>query len=421
MSNTMTMTRMMRLLSAGALVYTLSLLMLWQGVQRTNMIDQLPFVHRMNTTALAKSLRSPPQKKSSLLGSAARKEATTHEMLSAKKKEKEEKFVSSLRLDWTNLPPLSPLAKQIAKSQTKCFDSRSGNKPQEIYQHIMEEAGMGSSIHTWSQSLCHAVEHDKVLITTGHWEWRDRTRCPPLQLHDSPLSCYFGQHVSAAQACPTNTTKFVEPTVVMGPCDNLIKEHGRSGVRAAVMEWLFQNVTDIVVKEAEKQIHQMFNDTIMPSPNNLITVHIRWGDKSLEIPLLPVSVYIDAVKSLLRQEELDGSKPVHIYLATEDPNAKQQFSSRAEKLHWTVYSSGPTNVVNGEVHMYKVAMSTKGATGLDSLAALLVSLQANRYVLGTGSNWSRLINELRKAVLNPRCDNCTTWVNVNGDEAYGEW
>jgi hypothetical protein len=122
------------------------------------------------------------------------------------------------------------------------------------------------------------------------------------------------------------------------------------------MEWLFQNVTEIVVQEAEKQIHTV-------SKNDSITVHIRWGDKVKEISLLPMKVYIDAVKSLLRQEELDGSKPVHIYLATEDPDAKQQFSLQAEKLHWTVYSSGPTNAVRG-VQMYIIAMVTKRGRGL---------------------------------------------------------
>jgi hypothetical protein len=206
----------------------------------------------------------------------------------------------------------------------------------------------------------------------------------------------------------------------MGLCDKLLQEYGRSGVRAAAMEWLFQSVTEIVSHEAEKQIHQMCKGR-MPPPNDLITVHIRWGDKGRETPLLPVSVYIDAVKSLLTKEELEGRKPVHIYLATEDPDAKQQFSAKAEELHWTLYSSGPTNSESGAVSMQRVASSTNGDAGLDSIAALLVSLQANRYVLGTGSNWSRLINELRKTVLNPRCGNCTTWVNVNGNESYGEW
>jgi hypothetical protein len=339
-----------------------------------------------------------------------------------KKREYMAPKISSLRLDWTNLPPLSPLAIQIAASQSNCqLDTKSGNEPKEIIKHAIPTSGLGSNIHTWSSGMCHVVEQNKILITTGDWQWRDKTRCPPLLANNSPLSCYFGQHESAARTCLTNTTKSSQGSLwSYGACDKMIEEHGRSAIRAASTEWLFQNVTEIVLRVAEEQIRQTFNGTMMPPPEDLITVHIRWGDKGRETPLLPLSVYIDAVKNLLTREELDGSKPVHIYLATEDPDAKQQFASAAEELHWTMYSSGPKNLEAGSVSMGVLATETNGAAGLDSVAALLVSLQANRYVLGTGSNWSRLINELRKNVLNPRCDNCTRWVNVHGDEDYGE-
>jgi hypothetical protein len=114
-----------------------------------------------------------------------------------------------------------------------------------------------------------------------------------------------------------------------------------------------------------------------------------------ETPLLSVSTNIDAVKSLLQQEELGGSKSFHIYLATEDPDAEKQLSLQAKELYWNVHSSGPTIASPGRVSMQPIAMSIKGTAVLDSLSAPLVSLQANRYILGAGSNWSRLINELR--------------------------
>jgi hypothetical protein len=54
--------------------------------------------------------------------------------------------------------------------------------------------------------------------------------------------------------------------------------------------------------------------------------------------------------------------------------------------------------------------------GLVTLALLLVSMEANTFVLTTASNWSRLINELRKNVLDPRCNNCTLMVDLISDE-----
>ena len=58
------------------------------------------------------------------------------------------------------------------------------------------------------------------------------------------------------------------------------------------------------------------------------------------------------------------------------------------------------------------ARGTRGRAGLVSLASLLVSLESNRYVLTLGSNWSRLINELRATVVDYRCGNCTKMINL---------
>ena len=67
-----------------------------------------------------------------------------------------------------------------------------------------------------------------------------------------------------------------------------------------------------------------------------------------------------------------------------------------------------------------IRMSENELAGLQSFGALLLSMVSNRYVLSTGSNWSRLINELhvRKIVVDPRCNNCTIMIDVAPGE---EW
>lgn len=47
----------------------------------------------------------------------------------------------------------------------------------------------------------------------------------------------------------------------------------------------------------------------------------------------------------------------------------------------------------------QVATSSKGAAGLESLTTLLVALEADNYVLSTDSNWSRLVDELRRSIV----------------------
>ena len=139
---------------------------------------------------------------------------------------------------------------------------------------------------------------------------------------------------------------------------------------------------------------------------NYITINIRWGDKWKEMKLVSIEDYVYATKQILTQKELDGEEKVYIYVASEDPIAVNKFKE-ASPSNWLIYQSGPKLSKDGD-RMEQIAKDSSGKAGLQSLGALLISMQANRYVLSTGSNWSRLINELRKNIIDPRCGNCTT-------------
>ena len=60
----------------------------------------------------------------------------------------------------------------------------------------------------------------------------------------------------------------------------------------------------------------------------------------------------------------------------------------------------------------KMSDLLQGRPGLVALASLLFALQANNFVVTTASNWSRLMNELRKSVLDPRCDSCSQMIDL---------
>jgi hypothetical protein len=280
-----------------------------------------------------------------------------------------------------------------------------------------------------------------ILDRTAGWIWFDKTRCPTTNNNSSSsssssnnntpqsaLTCYFGKGkdgmdcLDAATTTTNNTMTIIPPLKFgrkhpakygLGKCDELVKQYTLKGIRAAATEWLFQSVSPIVLKEAERQVLQAFGagNTI---PSSLITIHVRWGDKHLEMKLVEIDAYVNATKELLTPEERQGNHPVSIYLASEDPRAILEFHKAAPST-WNIYSSGPTNAVNN-THMSNVAVTSQGAAGLESIAALLIAMEANRYILTTNSNWSRLINELRKNVVDPRCGNCTTMVDLREAE-----
>ena len=74
----------------------------------------------------------------------------------------------------------------------------------------------------------------------------------------------------------------------------------------------------------------------------------------------------------------------------------------------------PTASYNEAAHQ---ARAGRGRPGLLALGSLLVAMEANDFVLTTSSNWSRLMNEIRISIIDPRCRNCTTLIDLNP----GEW
>jgi hypothetical protein len=339
-----------------------------------------------------------------------------------------------LRFNWTNLEPLSTLARNISFHQQYQCDL-----PLARFQ-FYNMHGLGSDLHIWSQAICNGMEHGFRIRTGFPWLWYDQSDCAIAARENddnkgttSVLTCYFPQsellcpndiNVTIHQDMNKIDTKNRHRTFVPHSCPLLSNKYGLSEFRAATTEFLFTKVSPIVQNEAERQARLVFGATI---PKNLITVQIRWGDKYTEMTLVPIEEYIDAVKSilLLRQSKTTATyadaEEVNIFLSTEDPRAVQEFRQFAGK-NWNIfvdYYFQETNSMRQQQYNNnpKQANVTKGKTGLIALGSLLLAMEANDFVISTGSNWSRLINELRKNILNPRCQNCTRSIDLRS----GEW
>jgi hypothetical protein len=386
----------------------------------------------------------------------------------------------TLRYDYTNLDRISGLAKQFETMQSDCSPSK-----RTALFWFRNTAGLGSDLHLYSMALCNALQRNNVrLRSIGNWTWRDEEQCNTndnkvtidhtivtatsnhhIIYGESPMQCYFPQ---SDLICPDPkqrngiiniTTK--EGKVSRHSCDRLIQQSSNyknmtpSIIRAATTEFLFTRVSNIVQNEAIRQLRLVFknltssstltntqnqniNNNSIRVPSNLITVHIRWGDKRYEVDLLPISKYINAVQQILDQRintnilnsrnsngtnVIDDDEEVNIFLATEDPDALQQFFEQKPK-HWNVYidqfyiENLPYRTQIGNVYNahLKVAEQLHGRTGLVALGSLLVAMESNDYVLTTKSNWSRLINEIRKSIINPRCNDCTIMIDLNPGE-----
>jgi len=218
---------------------------------------------------------------------------------------------SSLRFDWTNLPPQTELGKRIEQVQSQCLATNQDTK-QNVVAFPLQWSGLGATFHTWYRGICQATEYGHVLLTRpGRFQWNDEEVCPSIiQTQQSLLSndrrsssntssvdnimdtnvpttsglwCYFGHHESALR-CPAETlnVSYIPPDRPKWnkyKCPQLTNQYGKDGVAMGAAEWLFQNVSTVVIEEAERQIKEASFlgslNTWGGMANSLITVHIR--------------------------------------------------------------------------------------------------------------------------------------------------
>jgi len=234
------------------------------------------------------------------------------------------------------------------------------------------------------------------------------------------LSCYF---VQAEPNCGAQSNANRKHGFVAGPCTRYVgwtDNYTIPDFRAAATEFAFSSLAPFVVDEAQRQFREVFGGSATrQAPSNLITVHVRWGDKALEGERRNIGIrdYVRSIKILVQQESLQS---VHILLCTEDPKAVDAFRAATEEKGWTIhldhfyteylpFRKDREVIYNVPSH---IAIETKGKAGLWAMGSLLVAMEANYFILSTTSNWSRLINELRKNVLDPRCNGCTRMIDL---------
>eukprot|EP00397_Hematodinium_sp_SG-2012_P043221 GEMP01048002.1.p1 GENE.GEMP01048002.1~~GEMP01048002.1.p1 ORF type:complete len:285 (+),score=57.85 GEMP01048002.1:405-1259(+) len=279
--------------------------------------------------------------------------------------------------------------------------------------HRMNNNGLGSDIHTWSQALCNAMEVNATLAVVGGWIWSDNelrsANETASRAASSPMACYFGTSTKCASADLSQAEK---QTWLRGHCPHWIRGFA---FRAAAVEYLFSNVSPALVRRAEQTYAAVFGDRKSP----LITVHIRWGDKHSEMKLVPIEDYVVAVSHLLIRHNITDT-PI-LYISTEDPSAAAAFKSISPRT-WEIFTDHMVTEMQhfrpwlGN-HAVKSAIASHGMAGSASLASVLIAMESQYYVLTTGSNWSRLINELRTNVVDPRCGNCTDMIDLR----KGQW
>ena len=315
------------------------------------------------------------------------------------------------------MPVQSTLARELDAHQSNC------SLPVAHFA-VDNNYGLGSHIVLWSQALCNAMEQGyRVRTFNPEWLWMDKMYCDPQRAQLSPFLCYFPDvelRCTKDEALVVNHT-LADPRHRRHFCERLqptrdgYDDETLPAFRHASMEYLFQRLSPLVIKEAERQVGLLFGER---APPGLITVHIRWGDKFWEMELASIEEYMVAIERILQQRKINNSTytDVNIYLACEDPQAASAFLEAAPSqwkvfLDRTLTELTPHRPRKGNRASW-MARNTQGRAGLVALGSLLVAMEADDFVLTTSSNWSRLMDALRRNVIDPRCGNCTTAIDL---------
>jgi hypothetical protein len=183
----------------------------------------------------------------------------------------------------------------------------------------LNNQGLGSDFHTWSQAMCAALERNLTVVLRNDrpWCWAslDLIEREDLGHHymDS-FATYFadeteGKHCPGVPPPDAFHNTRIAPVMASDPrvvtkshfigrhisfqskCRSInFDKDSKHVLRAAAVEYLFTRVRPEVVLEARKLKARLFPSN--PRSNQMITIHVRWGDKVKDSDPVPIRTYI---------------------------------------------------------------------------------------------------------------------------------
>eukprot|EP00977_Amphora_coffeiformis_P026251 scaffold25177_cov169-Amphora_coffeaeformis.AAC.2 len=336
-----------------------------------------------------------------------------------------------LRLDWEHLEPVSKLAREFVATANNC--SASPPNHSKLMYLDMQPGGLGSRLFYYTYAMCLAHREGGVRLympqfifadPTVAWTNRESVSAMNAIFTKLELPCPGDEQLARAQQEQRAYIKGRDPNLFdiyklwhhrrkTNVCESLLERPGYKGVYsnldvpASSIEAMFTaGLSPLIVEEARRQHALVFGARGAPPSEQLICVHVRWGDKGTEMELVDISEYIAAVYEIAHAQGL-APHETHVFLATEDPAAVQAFQDAMDE-EWNLYIDQFYKDMlpfrNNETQVVAdVAIEGHASTGLLAFGSLLVAMEANHFVLTSASNWSKLMNSLRRTVIRSTC------------------
>ena len=313
-------------------------------------------------------------------------------------------------------------------------------------------SGFGSEIHVIGAMLGYAIQHNHILVMTPRTckHFTDPSICTrgcycllkPItncNLSDIPANpttisintFKVGSTTSTDNTSLTNSDDFqftVKHTVpeiftkallqrIPNMTPDQIKYWWRAQSAAFIMR--FNTETIKAMNRLRGDISkQYFTDNItesrFPLPPNTIAIHIRGGDKSTEMSLVPATIYIDLILKIIINMPLSFSSRT-IFISADDDISLNSAREKAEQASLRVSYTNMYRRTGG--HTLSAWLETGDNTErfYNHLLQLLISLEADSWIGTRASNWNQLIDQLRCVWV----DKCSSMYTEIGDNYEG--
>ncbi|KAL7266888.1 hypothetical protein RUND412_010547 [Rhizina undulata] len=141
-------------------------------------------------------------------------------------------------------------------------------------------------------------------------------------------------------------------------------------------------------------------DVPFPLPNPIFSMHVRHGDKGIEMELIPFTAYIDLAERYAAENPLTAMKVA--FLSTEDDSIFDEArnisslmpTSTTSNSDWTWYHSFIPRINGGPKEQLN-AFGNRTEMTIKWMQQLIMAVECDTIVGTRGSGWNRMIDELR--------------------------
>lgn len=251
-------------------------------------------------------------------------------------------------------------------------------------------SGVGSSLHVMGAHLAHAIQGGLVLAwgrsscrhvpggATGSCGrfFLPITDCPADVVARNAVGSIEG-HLAYQHLVPDDFRRAIEPHLPRGG--------------ELLYWWRAQSAGYLARLNAGTMASVRERRRLEPAlPAGTVSAHIRRGDKHKEMRLVEPAVFMEAAERLAQLQPLSFGARTY-FVTSDSASAVEASRALAAQRGWAFVASDIPRGRDGFV----MEAASANTSMHDHLLQLLMALEADAWVGTRGSNWNRLIDELR--------------------------